>query len=63
MKNLPRGATTLEGTWIHRFMTQMDEVISRTERMIFKSLGGLLAFEESLAERWLAGNPARRDEP
>ena len=42
VKNLPSGVQSLEGAWIQRFMTQMGEVISRTERMIFKSLGGLL---------------------
>ena len=52
VKNIPSETTTLEGAWIQRFLSQMGEVIDRTQRMVFKSLGGLLAFEESLAERW-----------
>ena len=54
IRNLPAGTTTLEGQWIHRFLTQLGEVIDRTQRMLFKSLGGLLAHEEGIAARWAA---------
>jgi Zn-dependent protease with chaperone function len=54
VKNLRSDSTSLPGDWINQFMTQLDEVMGRTARMLFKSLGGLLAHEESIAARWAA---------
>jgi Zn-dependent protease with chaperone function len=50
--NLSAGTQTLDGAWIGRLLTQMGEVIDKTARILFKSLGGLLALQERLAERW-----------
>lgn len=43
---------TLEGAWVHQLMTQTDRVIDKSARILFKSLGGLLALQESIAARW-----------
>jgi len=35
-------------------MGQLREVIDKAARTLFKSLGGLLALQERIAERWVA---------
>jgi Zn-dependent protease with chaperone function len=45
---------TVDGNLISRFLNQLGEVISKTQRIHFKSLGGILALQERLVERWAA---------
>jgi Zn-dependent protease with chaperone function len=54
IRKLHADIKTLNGEWIGKFMGQMREVIEKTARILFKSLGGLLALQERIAERWLA---------
>jgi len=54
IRNLKPEEQSLSGEWINKFLAQMGEVLDRAQRMLFKSLGGLLAHEEALAERWRA---------
>ena len=54
VKNLPAGTESLNGEWIGRFLGQLGEVIDRTQRTLFKSLGGLLAAQEGIADQWVA---------
>ncbi len=44
----------IQGEWISRFMEQLGEVIEKAQRIHFKSLGGILALQEKLAEQWAA---------
>jgi Zn-dependent protease with chaperone function len=50
----------LGGVWIGRFLEQLGEVLVKAQRIHFKSLGGILALQEKLAEQWsaLARGPA-----
>jgi Zn-dependent protease with chaperone function len=52
VKNLHPDTQTLDGAWIGQLMNQMGEVIDKSARILFKSLGGLLALQERIAERW-----------
>ncbi|HEV3439141.1 MAG TPA: M48 family metalloprotease, partial [Gemmata sp.] len=52
--NLHQNVKTLDGQWIGEFMGQLREVIDKAARTLFKSLGGLLALQERIAERWIA---------
>jgi Zn-dependent protease with chaperone function len=45
---------TLDGEWINQFLGQVGEVLDKTQRIHFKSLGGILALQERVAERWAA---------
>ncbi|MDB5307575.1 MAG: hypothetical protein JWO38_1777 [Gemmataceae bacterium] len=54
VRNLRPDTTSLDGQWIGQFLGQVGEVIERTQRTLFKSLGGLLAVQEGIAERWAA---------
>jgi Zn-dependent protease with chaperone function len=54
---LPRlNATSkhLDGDWIRRFLEQLGEVLGKAQRLLSKSLGGLLLLQEQQAERWAA---------
>ncbi len=51
---LSGGQNSLDGQWIGRLLGQMGEVLDRTQRLHFKSLGGILALQEKIAERWAA---------
>jgi hypothetical protein len=51
---LSDASNTLDGVWIGRFLEQRGEVLAKTARIHFKSLGGILAFQEKLAEQWSA---------
>jgi hypothetical protein len=62
IKNLHGGETSLDGTWINPFFAQMGEVIDKSARILFKSLGGLLALQERIAERWAAPPPAATED-
>jgi Zn-dependent protease with chaperone function len=50
---------SLSGEWIGRFMGQCDEVCTKLRRVHFKSLGNILALQESIARDWLVQNPAQ----
>ena len=66
IQNLHGGETSLDGRWITPFFAQMGEVIDKSARILFKSLGGLLSLQERIAERWAAPPapaPATTDEP
>ncbi len=52
IKNLPADTQTLDGAWINHFMNQVNEVLDKLARVLFKSLGGLLALQERIAEHW-----------
>jgi hypothetical protein len=43
---------TLDGQWIGQLLGQLAEVIDKTKRIHFKSLGGVLALQQRIAERW-----------
>jgi Zn-dependent protease with chaperone function len=54
IRRISSASNSLEGEWIGRFMEQLAEVIDRAQRIHFKSLGGILALHERLAEQWAA---------
>jgi len=54
IRNLTTDTQTLDGAWINQFMTQLGEVLDRLARVLFKSLGGLLALQEQISNRWAA---------
>src|SRR5437870_2754876 len=63
IRGLHRDVKTLDGAWIQQFMNQIGEVIDKLARILFKSLGGLLALQERIAERWEAARTAPPAEP
>jgi Zn-dependent protease with chaperone function len=51
----------MSGEWIDQILQRHGEVIDKLRRVLFKSLGSLLCFQERLGERWkarLANAPA-----
>ncbi len=44
----------LDGAWINKFMQQLGEVCDKVRRIHFKSLGGILALQEKITEKWSA---------
>jgi len=44
--------------WLNLLASRLDAVLSRVKRVHFKSLGGLLAFQERLAQEWAAEQAA-----
>jgi hypothetical protein len=58
IRGLFRGASRIEGEWIDQLVKQLDEVIGQLARILWKSLGGLLALQERIAERWHAAHTA-----
>ncbi len=52
IRKLPDNARSLDGAWIQEFMNQLGEVIDKSARILFKSLGGLLRSQERLADEW-----------
>jgi Zn-dependent protease with chaperone function len=44
--------SALDGQWIQAFLAQLAEVIDKSQRIHFKSLGGILALQEGVAEQW-----------
>jgi hypothetical protein len=57
IKGLRPTAQRLTARWIGRFLGQLGEVQERVRRIHFKSLGGILALQEELREKWLAELP------
>jgi hypothetical protein len=45
---------SLNGEWIREFLNQLGEVLSKIQRLHFKSLGGILALQEEIGRRWAA---------
>lgn len=54
IKNLPAGATSMDGKWINDLMTQVTEVIEKAARILFKSLGAVLILQDRVAAEWHA---------
>ncbi len=46
--------SSVDGKWVNAFMEQVGEVIDKAGRIHFKSLGGILALQERIAEQWTA---------
>jgi hypothetical protein len=63
IRNLHSDTKTLDGEWIGKFMGQLREVIEKGARTLFKSMGGLLALQERIAERWQAAQEATPAHP
>jgi hypothetical protein len=47
-------SNSLDGQWIGKFLADLGEVIDKMQRIHFKSLGGILALQEKITERWTA---------
>ena len=52
LRTLHGGESTIDGAYVGKLMAQMGEVLDKGARILFKSLGGLLAMQEQIAERW-----------
>jgi hypothetical protein len=52
LKGLRPHARVLTGKWIGKFMRQFGEVLNKLRRIHFKSLGGILALQEQIGQRW-----------
>jgi hypothetical protein len=52
---LAESAKSLDGAWIGEFLGQLGEVLDKAQRILFKSLGGILTLQEEIALRWAAG--------
>lgn len=42
----------MSGTWINQILSRHAEVIDKLRRILFKSLGSLLCFQERVGEQW-----------
>jgi Zn-dependent protease with chaperone function len=49
--------TYVKGKWVGKLLGQLDQVMSRCNRLHFKSLGGILRLQEEIAAKFLAGRP------
>jgi Zn-dependent protease with chaperone function len=56
VRELGADAKSLNGQWIGEFLTQLGGVLDKARRIHFKSLGGILALQERIAEQWAARN-------
>jgi Zn-dependent protease with chaperone function len=54
IRGLGKATNRLDGEWIRGFMEQLGEVLNKAQRIHFKSLGGVLALQDRLAEQWPA---------
>jgi hypothetical protein len=52
IRNLPADTTSLDGKWINDLMNQVGEVTEKSARILFKSLGGILALQDRIAADW-----------
>ncbi len=50
----PLRSQLIDGLWLEGFLVQLGEVQDKLRRIHYKSMGGLLAFQEKIAERWEA---------
>lgn len=48
---------SISGEWINGLANRLGQMLGRVKRVHFKSLGGLLAFQEKLAAEWHASRP------
>ncbi len=58
--NLFGTSQIMNGTWINQILQRQSEIIDKLRRVIFKSIGSLLCFQERVGEKWKAkyGNAA-----
>jgi Zn-dependent protease with chaperone function len=61
LRSLHGSENTIDGAYVGKLMAQMGEVLDKGARILFKSLGGLLAMQEQIAERWAL--PPAKPEP
>jgi hypothetical protein len=54
---------SIDGAWIGRLLEQLGEVIDKTKRIHFRSLGGILTLQEQIAEQWAAAHAAPLSHP
>ena len=52
IKELP--ASYVKGKWVDKLLRQLDQVRAKSARLHFKSLGGILRYQEDIAEKFLA---------
>jgi Zn-dependent protease with chaperone function len=56
VRRLGASVNTLNGEWVGKFMNQLNAVIVKMRRIHFKSLGGILSLQETIAQKWQSGN-------
>jgi Zn-dependent protease with chaperone function len=56
-----QGQSSLDGAWIGQFLGQLGEVMDKARRIHFKSVGGILALQEKIVERWTALSTTRHE--
>jgi hypothetical protein len=61
VRDLPE--TFIKGTWIAKFVAQLDRTRHRVNRMDYKSLGAILQMQDRLAAEWLAKQPRATEPP
>ena len=49
----------IEYVWIMEYLRRENAAQDRLRRILFKSLGGILTLQESIAERWNAAQEPR----
>jgi hypothetical protein len=59
----PLYGDTISSDWIMKLMARLDGVVSRIQRLHFKSLGSLLTFQEKLAAEWNINAVTAANEP
>ena len=47
-------AQTIDPSWIQQFLAQLGEVQDKLKRLLFKSLGGILAAQDQIVQQWKA---------
>ncbi len=52
IKELPE--SYVKGKWVDKLLRQLDQVRAKSARLHFKSLGGILRYQEDIAEKFLA---------
>jgi Zn-dependent protease with chaperone function len=53
----------VKGTWVAKFVAQLDRTRHRVNRMDFKSLGAILQMQDRLAAEWLSKHPHATEPP
>jgi hypothetical protein len=61
VKDLPPAVSTLDGQWIGELMSQVGEATGKAARILFKSLGGILALQDNVAADWHARRAGRTE--
>ncbi len=52
---------TINPEWIQRFMAQAGEIQDKLRRLLFKSMGGILALQEQIAQKETDGAASQKD--